>query len=62
MLLEFMQDCVPELSPEQMSTMAGDLDMSVVSSHYATEIRRPLVNTVAGDLIRMMLIQVCVCV
>eukprot|EP00752_Nemacystus_decipiens_P015755 g14066.t1 len=58
MLEAFIKDTKPNLSQEEVKKMAMTGDMSVVSREYERSIINAWKNFVAGDIVRMMLIQV----
>ncbi|CAN0216305.1 unnamed protein product [Pylaiella littoralis] len=58
MLEAFIEDTKPDLSKEEVKKMAATADMSVVSREYERSIINAWKSFVAGDIVRMMLIQV----
>eukprot|EP00903_Cladosiphon_okamuranus_P017738 g16330.t1 len=58
MLEAFIKDTKPDLSQAEVKKMAMTGDMSVVSREYERSIINAWKNFVAGDIVRMMLIQV----
>ncbi|CBJ26254.1 conserved unknown protein [Ectocarpus siliculosus] len=58
MLEAFIKDTKPNLSEGEVKKMARTGDMSVVSREYERSIINAWKNFVAGDIVRMMLIQV----
>ncbi|CAM9483893.1 unnamed protein product [Ectocarpus fasciculatus] len=58
MLEAFIKDTKPNISEEEVKKMARTGDMSVVSREYERSIIHAWKNFVAGDIVRMMLIQV----
>lgn len=57
MLEDYVRDTSPNLIEAERIRIIRDLDVSILSRRYETELKKPFASLVSGDLVRMLLIQ-----
>ncbi|GBG33966.1 Nuclear control of ATPase protein 2 [Hondaea fermentalgiana] len=57
MLEDYVRESDPSLAASERARIVRELDVSVLSLRYETEMKKPFASLVSGDLVRMLLIQ-----